>query len=203
MVHLNFLGWSAQLLLSGQNLAGFRNAARVSETKVSSRKLDSTMMASWAFFKEKLNGQGNTNPAFSKPCLFPSDTRHFRHFRRFRGSKERNPCFQWVEMQNSPFSPFSSKRPLFGRGQKHGLPKNGLCHPEMGVDPAGGGGGGPGGCSNYPDMSPRLSSFVLFSAQSGDKSGQKMTLKTVTSLNKEARLPKFRFFLSDNSIWGR
>ena len=29
------------------------------------------------------------------------------------------------------------------------------------------------------------------------------TLKTVTSLNKEARLLKFHVFLSDNSIWGR
>ena len=38
--------------------------------------------------------QGRTNPAFSKPCLFLSDTRHFRHFRRFRGSEERRPCFR-------------------------------------------------------------------------------------------------------------
>ena len=29
------------------------------------------------------------------------------------------------------------------------------------------------------------------------------TLKTVTSLNKEARLLKIPFFLSDNSIWGQ
>ena len=29
--------------------------------------------------------QGRTNPVFSKPCLFLSDTRHFRHFRCFRG----------------------------------------------------------------------------------------------------------------------
>ena len=41
--------------------------------------------------------QGRTNPAFSKPCLCLSDTRHFRHFHRFRGSEERSPCFQWVE----------------------------------------------------------------------------------------------------------
>ena len=40
--------------------------------------------------------QGRANPAFSKPCLCLSDTRHFRHFRCFRGSEERNPSFQCV-----------------------------------------------------------------------------------------------------------
>ena len=73
--------------------------------------------------------QGRTSPAFSKPCLCLSDTRHFRRFCRFRGSEERKPLFS-VGNSNSSFSPFLSKQPLFGRGQKHSLPKNGLCRPE-------------------------------------------------------------------------
>ena len=31
--------------------------------------------------------QGRTNPVFSRPCLFLSDTRRFRRFRRFLRSK--------------------------------------------------------------------------------------------------------------------
>ena len=39
--------------------------------------------------------QERTNPAFSKPCLCLSDTRHFRHFRCFQGSEERSPRCQF------------------------------------------------------------------------------------------------------------
>ena len=70
-----------------------------------------------------------SKPGLSKPCLWLSDTRHFRHFRRFRGSEERKPCFQCVEC-SLPFSPFSSKRPLFDRDKNTVYQKHGLCHPQ-------------------------------------------------------------------------
>ena len=60
-----------------------------------------------------LESQGRANPAFSKPCLFLSDTRHFRHFRRFRGSEERNPCFQWVECKFVIFAVFVKTAPFW------------------------------------------------------------------------------------------
>ena len=56
--------------------------------------------------------QGRTNPAFSKPCLFLSDTRHFRHFRRFQGSEERRLCFQWVECKFVIFAVFVKTTPF-------------------------------------------------------------------------------------------
>ena len=78
--------------------------------------------------------QGRTNPAFSKPCLFLSDTRQSRHFRRFRWSEEPNPCFQWVECKFVIFAAFVKNGPFFGRGQKHGLPKTRFVRPGfMGV----------------------------------------------------------------------
>ena len=69
--------------------------------------------------------QGRTNPAFPKPCLCMSDTRHFHHFRLFRGLEERNPCFQLLECKFVSFSRHFRQNGLFafGRGQKHGLPK--------------------------------------------------------------------------------
>ena len=66
------------------------------------------------------------NPAFSKPCLFLSDIRHFRHFRRFRGSEERNPCFQWVECKFVIFAVFVKTAP-FWQGTKTRFTKNTVC----------------------------------------------------------------------------
>ena len=70
--------------------------------------------------------QGRTNPAFSKPCLFLSDTRHFRHFRRFRGSEERSPCFQRVKCKFVIFAVFV-KTALFWQGTKTRFTKNTVC----------------------------------------------------------------------------
>ena len=70
--------------------------------------------------------QGRTNPAFSKPCLFLSDTRHFRHFRRFWGSEEPNPCFQWVECKFVIFAVFVKTAP-FWQGTKTRFNKNTVC----------------------------------------------------------------------------
>ena len=61
---------------------------------------------------------GKNKPGFSKPCLFLSDTRHFRRFRRFRGSEERSPCFQWVECKFVIFAVFV-KTALFLAGDKN------------------------------------------------------------------------------------
>ena len=78
------------------------------------------------FLSVSIGFQGRTNPAFSKPCLCLSDTRHFRHFRRFRGSEERSPCFQGVEYrfvirrfrQNGPFWQVTKSAPgKWGRTQ--------------------------------------------------------------------------------------
>ena len=74
--------------------------------------------------------QGRTNPAFSKPCLFLSDTRHSRHFRCFRAFEDRNPCFQWVECKFVISAVFVKTAP-FGRGQKHGLPKTRFVPPRV------------------------------------------------------------------------
>ena len=70
--------------------------------------------------------QGRTNPAFSKPCLFLSDTRHFRHFRRFRGSEEQSPYFQWVECKFVIFAVFVKTAP-FWQGTKARFTKNTVC----------------------------------------------------------------------------
>ena len=70
--------------------------------------------------------QRRTNPAFSKPCLFLSDTRHFRHFRRFRGSEEPSPCFQWVECKFVIFAVFVKMAP-FWQGTKTRFTKNTVC----------------------------------------------------------------------------
>ena len=70
--------------------------------------------------------QGRTNQAFSKPCLFLSDTRHFRHFRRFRWSEEPNPCFQWVEFKFVIFAVFVKMAP-FWQGTKTRFTKNTVC----------------------------------------------------------------------------
>ena len=70
--------------------------------------------------------RGKTNQVFSKPCLFPSDTRHFRHFRRFRGSEERSPCFQWVECKFVIFAVFVKTAP-FWQGTKTRFTKNTVC----------------------------------------------------------------------------
>ena len=70
--------------------------------------------------------QGRTNQVFSKPCLFLSDTRHFRHFRRFRGSEERSPCFHWVECKFVIFAVFVKTAP-FWQGTKTRFTKNTVC----------------------------------------------------------------------------
>ena len=70
--------------------------------------------------------QGRTNPAFSKPCLFLSDTRHFRHFRRSRWSEEPNPCFQWVECKFVIFAVFVKMAP-FWQGTRTRFTKNTVC----------------------------------------------------------------------------
>ena len=70
--------------------------------------------------------QGRTNPAFSKPCLFLSETRHFRHFRRFRWSEEPSPCFQWVECKFVIFAVFVKTAP-FWQGTKARFTKNTVC----------------------------------------------------------------------------
>ena len=54
--------------------------------------------------REGSKNQGRANPAFSKPCLCLSDTRHFRHFRRFRGS-------EWVECKFVIFVVFVKTAP--------------------------------------------------------------------------------------------
>ena len=74
--------------------------------------------------------QGRTNPAFSKPCLFLSDTRHFRHFVVFRGLRSQTLVFQWVECEFVIFAVFVKTAP-FGRGQKHGLPKTRFVRPRF------------------------------------------------------------------------
>ena len=72
----------------------------------------------WVFFSQR-----RTNPAFSKPCLCLSDTRHFRHLRRFRGSEERSPCFQGVECKFVIFAVFVKTAP-FWQGTKTRFTKN-------------------------------------------------------------------------------
>ena len=72
--------------------------------------------------------QGRTNPTFSKPCLCLSGAHHFRHFCCFQGSEERSHRFQWVECKFVIFSVFV-KTALFGRGQKHSLPKTQFVPP--------------------------------------------------------------------------
>ena len=79
-----------------------------------------------------LRCQGRTNPAFSKPCLFLSDTRHFRHFRRFRWSEEPNPCFQSVECKFVIFAVFVKMAP-FWQGTKTRFTKNTVCATPIGV----------------------------------------------------------------------
>ena len=64
---------------------------------------------------------GRANPAFSKPCLCPSDT-----LRRFRGSDERSPCFQWVECKFAIFAVFVETA-HFWRGTKTRFTKNTVC----------------------------------------------------------------------------
>ena len=75
--------------------------------------------------------QGRTNPAFSKPSLFLSDTRHFRHFRRLRGSEERSHCFQWVGMQIRHFRRFRQNGPFLAGDKNTVYQKHGLCHPDV------------------------------------------------------------------------
>ena len=70
--------------------------------------------------------QGRTNPVFSKPCLFLSDTGHFRHSRRFQGSEERSPCSQWVECKFVIFAVFVKTAP-FRHGTKTRFTKNSVC----------------------------------------------------------------------------
>ena len=70
--------------------------------------------------------QGRASPAFSKPYLCLSDTRHFRHFRRFRGSEERSPCFQWVECKFVIFAVFVETAG-FWQGTKTGFTQNIVC----------------------------------------------------------------------------
>ena len=95
---------------------------------LSTNRLPNGFLGQWrtlkTFFFRK------NKPGFSKPCLSLSDTRHFPHFRRVRGSEERSLCSQWDNANSSP-SPFSSKRHVFGRGQKHGLPKTRLVPPRF------------------------------------------------------------------------
>ena len=67
--------------------------------------------------------QGRTNPAFSKPCLCLSDTRHFR---RLRGSDKRSPCFQWVECKFVIFAVFVKTAPLW-QETKTRFTKNTVC----------------------------------------------------------------------------
>ena len=74
-------------------------------------------------WKETKN-QGRANPAFSKPCLCLSGTRHFRHFRRFRRSEERSHCFLWVECKFVIFAVFVKTAPL---GTKTQFTKNMVC----------------------------------------------------------------------------
>ena len=89
--------------------------------------LPGRLLSGFSCFKPKHQGiQGRTNPAFSKPCLFPSDTRHFRHFRRFRGFEEPNPCFQWVECTFVIFAVFVKTAP-FWQGAKTRFTKNTVC----------------------------------------------------------------------------
>ena len=45
--------------------------------------------------------------------------------------------------------------------------------------------------------------FSKMSQKGQGEEGQLLSLKTVTSLNKEARVLKFCFILSDTSIWGQ
>ena len=78
--------------------------------------------------------QGRANPAFSKPCLCLSDTRHFRHFHRFRGSEERSPCFQWVECKFVIFTVFV-KTASFWQGTKTRFTTNTVCAtPKLGME---------------------------------------------------------------------
>ena len=62
--------------------------------------------------------------AFGKPCLCLRDSRHFVIFDalRFSWAWGAKPLFYWIECK-SVIIAISSKRPLLGRGQRHGLPK--------------------------------------------------------------------------------
>ena len=64
-----------------------------------------------------LKTQGRANPAFSKPCLCLSDTRHFRFFLSFLRVWGVKPCFQWVECKFVIFAVFVKTAP-FWRGGK-------------------------------------------------------------------------------------
>ena len=77
---------------------------------------------SWIALKARMlqlavHFQGAKRRAFGKRCLCPRDTRHFRHFVGFTGSEQQSPCLT-SENTNSSFLPLSSKRPLFGGGER-------------------------------------------------------------------------------------
>ena len=75
--------------------------------------------------------QGRTNPAFSKPCLCLSDTRHFRHFRRFRGFEGRGPCFQWVECKFIISAVFVKTAPCWQGTKTPFTKKHGCATPKV------------------------------------------------------------------------
>ena len=78
------------------------------------------------------SSQGRTNPAFSKPCLFLSDTRHFRHFRRFQGSEGAKPLFSVGRVQIRHFRHFRQNGPFLAGDKNTVYQKHGLCDPEIG-----------------------------------------------------------------------
>ena len=92
-----------------------RSSAQKSELQAKSRSFRAEVRVTAGETPSEQNrpeNQGRTNQAFAKPCLFLSDTLHFRHFRRFRGSEERSPCFQWVECKFVIFAVFVKTAPL-------------------------------------------------------------------------------------------
>ena len=69
-----------------------------------------------------LETRGCQNSGLGKRSFCLGDTRHFRHFRRLSGI-EQNPVFLWVDCNSQNFCRFSSKPPVFGRGQKQPFSK--------------------------------------------------------------------------------
>ena len=74
-------------------------------------------------FCADVHHRSGESPAFGKPWVCLSDTRHFRHSRRFRGSDEQKPCFEMCRMQTRHFRRLS-QNPLFSAGDKTTVSQN-------------------------------------------------------------------------------
>ena len=123
---LRRIHWKGSLSLEPQRK--WYQGNLVAPTTLAQKKLIYESFLTNKYFAHPTFPQGRTNPAFSKPCLCLSDTRHFR---RFRGSEERSPCFQQVECKFATFTIFSSKQPFLTGDKNTVYQKHGSCHPDF------------------------------------------------------------------------